>query len=98
MANIHLTYADMTNAANALTTGQQDLESKLQELQSYVDNLVSEGYVTDQSSVAFQEQFTQFTTNARGAVGALEGMASFLRSAADTMEQTDASLANAIRG
>lgn len=98
MANIHLTYSDMTAAANQLQTGQQDLETKLQELKSYVDNLVSEGYVTDQSSVAFQEQFAQFTTNAVGVVGALEGMSTFLRSAAETMEQTDSSLANAIRG
>jgi len=98
MANIHLTYADLTAAGNQLTTGQQDLETKLHELKAYVDNLVSEGYVTDQSSGAFQEQFAQFTTNATGCVGALEGMATFLRSAAQTMEQTDASLANAIRG
>lgn len=97
MANIHLTYADMNNAASQLGSGQQDLESKLQELRAMIDNLVSEGYVTDQSSVAFQEQFTQFTTNATGCVGALEGMAQFLRSAAQTMEQTDTSLANAIR-
>ncbi len=98
MANIHVTYSDMANAANQLTSGQQDLESKLQQLKSYMDSLVSSGYVTEQSSVAFQEQFAQFTTSATGVVGALEGMAQFLRSAADTMEQTDASLASAIRG
>lgn len=98
MANIHVTYADLTAAGNQLQTGQQDLESKLQELKGYMDSLVAEGYVTDQSSGAFHEQYTQFTANASSCVGALEGMATFLRSAAQTMEQTDASLASAIRG
>ena len=98
MANLNVTYADINNAANQLTTGQQDIENKLNELKSFIDNLVSEGYVTEQSSVAFQEQYQQFTTSTVGAVGALQGMAQFLRSAATALQDTDASLANAIRG
>lgn len=97
MANLHVTYADMQTAANQLTTGRADIDSKLNELKAFIDNLVSEGYITDQSSVAFQEQFTSFVTGTQSAVEALDGMAQFLQQAASTMEQTDAQLAAAIR-
>ncbi|WP_084074184.1 WXG100 family type VII secretion target [Demequina sp. NBRC 110052] len=98
MANLNVTYDDLRLAADQLTSGQGDLDSRLMELRAYIDNLVSEGYVTSSSSPAFQEQYTQFTDSAKTAVSALEGLSQFLRSAADTLQQTDESLASAIRG
>lgn len=98
MANINVTFDDLRTAADQLTSGQGDLETRLLELKNYVDNLVSEGYVTSSSSGAFQEQYQQFTTSANNTVGALAGLSGFLRSAADALQQTDDALASTIRG
>lgn len=98
MANLHVTYADLENARTQLQNGHQEIDEKLTGLRNYIDNLVSEGYVTDQSSVAFQEQFHQFLTGADQCIGALDGMGTFLQKAAQAMQETDTGLANAIRG
>ncbi len=98
MANLNVTYDDLRNAGNQLVNGKGDLESRLMELKSYIDNLVIEGYVTSASSGAFQEQYTQFTQSATTAISALDGLSTFLRSAADALQQTDESLASSIRG
>jgi uncharacterized protein YukE len=97
MANIHVTYADMQNASTQLATGRADIDAKLIELKNFIDNLVSEGYVTSQSSLAFQEQFSAFIAGTQGAIEALTAMGTFLQQAAQTMEQTDIQLAAAIR-
>jgi len=98
MASLHVTYQDLRNAATQLTSGQGDIENRLMELKAYIDNLVSEGYVTSASSGAFQEQFTNFTTGAKQTISALEGLSSFLNSAAQALESTDNELAAQIRG
>ncbi|WP_291377683.1 WXG100 family type VII secretion target [Demequina sp.] len=97
MANLNVTFDDLRVSADQLTSGQGDIENRLMELKSYIDNLVSEGYVTSASSGAFQEQYTQFTESAKLTISALEGLSRFLRSAADTLQQTDDSLASSIR-
>ncbi len=53
MANMNVTYSEMTDAANRLTTGKGDITSKLHELQSLVSGLVRGGFVTDTASGAF---------------------------------------------
>lgn len=98
MANLNVTYDDLRNAGNQLVNGKGDLESRLMELKSFIDNLVAGGYVTSASSGAFQEEYTQFTQSATTAVSALDGLSGFLRSAADALQQTDEALASAIRG
>ncbi|MBC7760450.1 MAG: WXG100 family type VII secretion target, partial [Candidatus Saccharibacteria bacterium] len=40
MANMNVTYSEMTDAANRLTTGKDDIVSKLHELQTLVNGLV----------------------------------------------------------
>ncbi|NTV38689.1 MAG: WXG100 family type VII secretion target [Demequinaceae bacterium] len=98
MANINVTFDDLRVAADQLTSGQGDIDSRLNELRLYVDNLVSEGYVTSASSGAFQEQYQQFTVSAKNTIAAVEGLSQFLRSAADALQQTDEALAGQIRG
>lgn len=98
MANINVTYDDLRTAADQLTSGQGDIDSRLNDLKAYVDNLVSEGYVTSASSGAFQEQYQQFTVSAKNTISAIEGLSGFLRSAADALQQTDEQLASTIRG
>lgn len=98
MANLNVTFDDLRAAADQLTSGQGDIDNRLNELKAYVDNLVSEGYVTSASSGAFQEQYQQFTTSAKNMISAVEGLSHFLRSAANTLQQTDEALAGQIRG
>lgn len=98
MANLNVTYEELRTAGNQLINGKGDLENRLMELKSYIDNLVSEGYVTSSSSGAFQEQYHQFTQSATTAISALDGLSNFLKSAADALQQTDESLASSIRG
>lgn len=98
MANLNVTFDDLRVAADQLTSGQGDIDNRLNELKAYVDNLVSEGYVTSASSGAFQEQYQQFTMSAKNMIAAVEGLSHFLRSAADALQQTDEALAGQIRG
>ncbi|MCL1869461.1 MAG: WXG100 family type VII secretion target [Promicromonosporaceae bacterium] len=98
MSNMNVTYAELDNTANQLTQGQSDLEQTLSNLQHIVANLVSAGFVTDQASGAFQQSYDEFTTGAKQTVQGLEGMAQFLKAAAQTLSDVDSQLAQGIRG
>ena len=97
MANLNVTYDDITNTAAQLRQGQSEIEQKLTELSSLVDNLVGSGFQTDQASGAFDDSFTQFVTGTKQAVDGLAGLAKYLDSASQTLQQTDTELANAIK-
>jgi WXG100 family type VII secretion target len=96
MANLNVTYGDMQDGARRLTNGQQDIEAKLTELQSLVQSLVADGYVTDKSSKAFDAAYTEFNDGATKTIAGLEGMSSFLNQAASAMSDTDTQLASAL--
>jgi len=96
MPNLNVTYADMKSAATRLASGQADIESKLRELKSLVDSLISGGYVTDKSSVAFGSSYTEFNEGVTKTVQGLEGMGQYLTAAADALESTDSELARAL--
>ncbi len=98
MANLNVSYSDMTDAAGKLAAGKEELTSKLSELQTLVQNLVSSGFVTDASSGAFHDSYTQFTTGTKSAVDGLDGLSQYLTKAADALQNTDTQLANAIKG
>ncbi|MDT0306359.1 WXG100 family type VII secretion target [Streptomyces sp. DSM 44917] len=93
-----VTYDEMTSAGDRLISEQEQMDAKLSELQSYIQGLVSDGYVTSRSSRAFEESYTQFTDGARSMLEGLNGMGQFLRTAAQTLEDTDAQLESTIRG
>jgi WXG100 family type VII secretion target len=98
VANISVSYEEIRSAAGRLTAGKDDITSKLMELKNLVDNLINSGFDTDQAGEAFREAYGDFTNGTTNAVNGLEGLSKFLMSAADTLEQTDASLASSIRG
>jgi len=93
MANMNVTYDEMTQAAGRLTTGKDEITQKLNDLKNYIGQLVSSGFVTDSASVRFNETYTQFTTASTQTIGALEGLAQYLRQAADALQKTDQQLA-----
>lgn len=96
MANLNVTYEEMRTASNQLMTGKTEIEGQLQRLKSMVDGLVNGGYVTDQSSRAFQTSYDEFNRGVTDTVGGLEGMSQYLVQAADALENTDAELARAL--
>lgn len=98
MSNMNVTYDEMRNAANRLRSGQSEIEGKLGELKSMIDGLVNEGYVTDQSSKAFDQSYTEFNDGVRKTVEGLDGMAQYLEKAAQTLQETDESLASSLKG
>lgn len=97
MANLNVTYGDMTNAATQLTNGEHQISSDLDRLQSLITNLVASGFVTDQASKAFDDSYQQFTNGAKQMMQGLDGMANYLNKAASTMQDTDTQLASAIK-
>ncbi len=97
MADMNVTYAEMESAATQLTSGKADIESRLSQLKSNIENLVSSGYVTGKSSPAFQAAYDEFNTGVLKTIEGLEGMSTFLKQAAKAMEDTDTQLANSLR-
>jgi WXG100 family type VII secretion target len=96
MANLNVTYEEMTTAASRLEQGQHDIESKLDELKKLVDGLVNGGYVTDRSSKEFDGAYNEFTLGARNVIGGLDGMSRYLKAASDTFRDADEQLARAL--
>jgi WXG100 family type VII secretion target len=96
MANLNVTYQEMEDAAGRLSNGQNDIESKLNELRQLVVGLVSGGYVTDKSSKAFDTSYTEFNEGATKTIAGLEGMSGFLKAAAQALGDTDTQLASAL--
>jgi WXG100 family type VII secretion target len=97
MANLNVTYADMQDASKRIQAGQADIESKLRELKNLVNSLVTGGYVTDTSSKAFDESYTEFNDGATKTISGLEGISEYLTAAAEALRSTDEELARAIR-
>ncbi|MFD6445548.1 WXG100 family type VII secretion target, partial [Promicromonospora sp. NPDC060204] len=53
MANINVTFQQMEDASQRMKQEADDMQHKLDQLRSMVDNLVQDGYVTDKSSKRF---------------------------------------------
>ena len=96
MANMNVTYADMDTASKHLKTGQADIEQKLSELKSMVDNLVQGGYVTDSSSKAFDQSYQEFNTGVNKTIQGLDGMSQYLTQASNALRSTDEELAKGL--
>jgi len=93
MANINVSYEELNSSAARLNSGRDDINSKLAELSSLINGLVTSGFVTDKSSGAFQASYEQFTHGAKSAIQGLDGLSSYLRTAAITLSDVDSSLA-----
>ena len=98
MSNLNVTYQEMRDAATRLTTGQDEITTKLNELKAFIESLISSGFVTDQASVQFGESYRQFTQGATDTIAALTSLGEYLRLAATTLEDADNQLAAGLRG
>ena len=79
-ANLNVSYEAMESEASALVSGKEEITQKLSALKTRIDNLVSNGFVTDQASGAFNEMYQNFTTSASNTISSLDGIANGLRS------------------
>jgi len=98
MANLNVSYDEMDAAATRLTNGRDQLNDQLTQLRTFIQNLVSSGFVTDQASVTFGESYRKFSHGATELMGGLSSLGSYLRKASDALEDTDKQLAAALRG
>ncbi|HEY2833386.1 MAG TPA: WXG100 family type VII secretion target [Sporichthyaceae bacterium] len=96
MANVNVTYEEMKSAATRLTSGQQEIQAKLEELQKLVNSLVNGGYVTDASSKQFEHAYQEFTHGAKSTIDGLDQMGRYLHKAAETFQQADQSLSQTL--
>jgi WXG100 family type VII secretion target len=94
MANVNVTYEEMSTAAKRLSAGHDEMTAKLNELQKLVNGLVNGGYVTDSSSKQFEAAYTEFTSGASRTLGGLQHMCAYLDKAATTFRDADQELYN----
>jgi WXG100 family type VII secretion target len=97
VANVNVTYADMSAAAKQLQSGESQIESDLSRLKKLIDNLVASGYITDLSSKQFDTSYTEFSLGATKMIAGLTGMAQYLEAAAKAFHETDSQLASALK-
>jgi len=98
MADVSVSYDHLDQVAKQLTTGQGEIERQLLDLKKQVDALVAEGFVTDQSSKAFESSYQEFNDGINKTVGGLEGLSGFLTKAASTFRDSDSGLAQGLKG
>jgi WXG100 family type VII secretion target len=98
MANMNVTFHEMQDAAGKLQSYEGQIQDQLQQAQALVQNLVSAGFVTDSASKAFDHAYSQFTQGAKQMLEAKTHMGKYLTNAAQTLQQTDESLAKGIGG
>jgi WXG100 family type VII secretion target len=98
MPNVNVTYEEMRGAGRSLRAGQGEINDKLNQLRSLISSLVAGGYVTDASSKQFDTSYEEFNKGALQMMEGLDGMAGYLDAAAQTFEEADTKLAQALNG
>ena len=98
MANMNVTYSEMQSEASALRSGQQEIVGQLNALRSRINNLVTNGFVTDSASGAFQQMYENFNNGATQTISALDQIAATLEGIANALQETDQTLARQIGG
>lgn len=88
------TYSEMESAAQRLRDGRSTIGDSLKELQGIIDDLVEDGFKTENASGAYQTAYSELTTSLDDAAEAVVDMADALDRMADTIRNTDADMAS----
>ncbi|MFE7506891.1 WXG100 family type VII secretion target [Promicromonospora sp. NPDC057488] len=96
MANINVTFQQMEDASQRIKQESDDMQAKLDQLRTLVDNLVQDGYVTDKSSKRFDESYKELDKGGKQVMEGLTGIGEYLKQAAEALRKTDEELANAL--
>ncbi|MGP3972155.1 WXG100 family type VII secretion target [Streptomyces sp. 6N223] len=95
---MNLTYDQMHDAGDHLISEHERLRGELDDIKTYVDDLLEDGFTTQQASGAFGDSYTEFTEGVKQMLEGMEGMGNFLHSAADGLEDQDAEYASQVSG
>ena len=87
------TYSEMESAAQRLRDGRQTVTDTLKELQGIIDDLVQDGFKTENASDAYSSAYEELTTSLDDAAEAVNDMAQALERMADQIRDTDSSMA-----
>lgn len=94
MANtMKVSYADLARQATSLRNERTEIVSRLDKLQREIANLVTQGFVTDKTSGAFDNYYRDFARGARTTIKSLDAIADFLTNTAKTLAEVDSQLA-----
>jgi len=88
----------MYDVEDKLKAGQLEVEEVLTRLKNAVTSLTSSGFQTDASSVQFETSYEEFNTGVKKTIEGLEGMAGYLKTAADTFKDVDEQLKKGLAG
>lgn len=98
MANMNVTYHDLSDAAGKLQGFESQITDNLHQAQALIQNLVATGFVTDHASKAFDQAYSDFTKGASQMIQGMGEMGKYLNNAASTLQDTDARLAQGLGG
>ncbi|MBZ4020021.1 MULTISPECIES: WXG100 family type VII secretion target [Streptomyces] len=90
--DLDVTYEDMRAAAKKMNREKERIEEKLQDLKSYIDGLLENGFVTRSASKKFGQDFEEFKQGMSKTNEGLDGLAQYLEKAADSFENLDSEL------
>ena len=96
MANLNITYAEMSDSASKMRNNKNDIDSRLTECKGIVDSLVGSGFVTDQASGKFDEVHTEFVNSANQVMETLEQLSQWLDKAVEALRDMDSQLASSL--
>lgn len=94
MSQIKATPEELRGDAQFVNGQATSTRENISALRNRIDSL--HGKFEGQAAQTFDAKFTEWQTSANNLVTALEGLASWLSKAADTIEQTDQQLASGL--
>jgi WXG100 family type VII secretion target len=93
----NITYSEIQTAAQQLMNGESQINETLVQLQTTIENLISNGFTTDTASGVFESAYQEFTAGVRSVVAGLTEMSTFLNSVASAYQDMDQSIASKIQ-
>ncbi|WP_369392456.1 WXG100 family type VII secretion target [Streptomyces sp. CG1] len=96
MANVNVTYQEMSDTASKMRNNKADIDSKLSDCKSIVDSLTGNGFVTEQASGKFDEVHTEFVNSANKAMETLEQLSQWLDKAVSAIQDMDTQLSGSL--
>jgi WXG100 family type VII secretion target len=96
MANLNVTYQEMSGTATRMRNNKTDIDDKLRDCMNIVDQLTTSGFVTEQASGRFEEVHHEFNTSATTAMETLDQLSLWLDKALDALRQMDTDLAGSL--
>ena len=96
MAEIKLRPEEAREHASDIKKTAADTQAEVDAMRARLQGLADA--FTGQAAVAFDERFNEWDTGAKQLLDALDSLGQFLEAAANTIEETDSTLADQLRG